>query len=470
VLKQVVENMLGKADTAPHGYQVSGIVKFMQLDTEAIRVQLGVEESAVLRGRQNLPKSDSDVLDETERSIINKIGEFRQNACTAYDEGMKGYENLLRSYNFHARSTEITSEVMKAEADFDDLYQCAFLELTLLRDERDRARLDLQNFREKNRLSREVSLPKFHPFLSYMILFFILSVETVFNGMFFGERVAGGLIEGFSEATLFALNNVVFGYMSGYYAVPNLLHVRTSRQVIGGITLLLFFVILTLNNLFAAHYRAVLVGDVNVMEAARLALKNMTDHPFSVGDGKSFQLMGFGFLCSIFAGMKGWAMDDPYPGYGNKSRLYMTKVEDFITFKKERLNEVTDSCHSAAERMKTSLTLLEQGLSNYKNRLDTRLRFYDEFIAHLDHLETVANDLLTSYRQKNAEIREDAAPAYFQTPYVLPRPNVTSPQSEEGEVATRAEILREVTAQLQIKLVALHDGRKSAMSQLVAIG
>lgn len=469
MLKQAVENVLGKPNTPTHGYQVSGTAKFLQLDTDAIRKELGVDESAVLRGRQNLPKSDSDAPDDTERSIIKKIDAFRQAACNEYDGEMKAYEMRLGGHNVHARSTEISEAARKAEGDFEALVHHAVLELTQLRDERDRAGQDLQAFREQNRLSREACLPKWHPFLSWMLLFFILALETVFNGMFFGERVAGGLIQGFGEATLFAFVNVAAGFMCGRYAVPNLLHVSTNRRVIGGTTLFLLFITLVLNNLLAAHYRAVLVADVDVMEAAVLALKNMTDHPFSIGDGKSFQLMGLGFMAAVFAGMKGWAMDDPYPGYGDKTRLYMGKVDDFIALKKERLHDVTDACDAAAEHMKTSLKLLEGSLSGYKSILDARRRFHDAFVTHLGHLETVTNDLLTAYRQKNAETREDPVPAYFKKPYVMPRPNVEAPQSEEGEVAARAEIIREVTAQLQAKLDALHDGRKSTMTQLVAI-
>ena len=469
MLKQAVENVLGKPSTPAHGYQVSGTAKFMQLDADAIRKELGVDESAVLRGRENLPKTDSDAPDDTERSIIKRIESFRQGTCNDYDGEMRAYEMRLSGLNVHARSTEITEAARKAEGDFESLVHHAVLELNQLRDERDRAKQDLQAFREQNRLSREASLPKWHPVLSWALLFFILAVETVFNGMFFGERVAGGLIQGFGEASLFAFVNVACGYICGRFGATKLIHIQPDVRVFGAGILTILFLALFANNLFAAHYRAVLVADVDVYQAATLAWQNMTSHPFSVGDGKSVQLMGLGLLAAVFAAMKGWSMDEPYPGYGDKTRIAMTKIDEFIGAKKDHLNEVTDACDRAAEQMKTSLKLLEGSLAEYQTILDARRRFHDAFVAHLDHLETVTNDLLTAYRQKNAETRQDLAPAYFKKFFSLPRPNIEAPSSQQEEVAARAAIIREVTERLKAQLDALHDGRKKTMADLAAI-
>lgn len=337
MLKQAVENVLGRPNTATHGYQVSGTAKFLQLDADAIRKELGIDESAVLRGRENLPKTDSDAPDDTERAVIKKIDAFRQAACNDYDGEMRAYEMRLGGLNVQARSTEIIEAARKAEGDFEALVHHAVLELTKLRDERDRAKNDLQAFREQNRLSREASLPKWHPVLSWSLLVFILVIETVLNGLFFGERVEGGLIQGVGEAFIFALINVGCGFAGGRIVVPRLLHVQSWTRVLGGIALASLAIIVLGNNLLAAHYRAVLVDDVDILHAAAQAWRNMLDAPFTVGDGKSVQLMVFGLLASLAAGWKAWNMDEPYPGYGDKTRLYMTKLEDFIEAKRRQL-------------------------------------------------------------------------------------------------------------------------------------
>lgn len=119
--------------------------------------------------------------------------------------------------------------------------------------------------------------------------------------------------------------------------------------------------------------------------------------------------------------------------------------------------------------MKTSLKLLEGSLSEYQTVLDARRRFHDAFVTHLDHLEAVTNDLLTAYRQKNAETRQDPVPSYFKKPFRMARPNVEAPSSQNEEVAARAAIIREVTEQLKGQLEALHEGRRRTMSELAGI-
>jgi hypothetical protein len=469
MLKQAVKNALGNPSTPTHGYQVSGTARFMQLDANAIRKELGVDESAVLRGRENLPRTDSDAPDDTERLIIKRIDSFLQGAKIDYDGEMQAYEMRLGGLSVHGRSTEITEAARKAEGDFEALVHHAVLELTQLRDERDSAKQDLQAFREQNRLRREASLPKWHPVLSWAVLFFILAVETVFNGMFFGERVAGGLIQGFGEATLFAFVNVACGYICGRFGATKLIHIQANVRWFGTTILIILFFVLFANNLFAAHYRSVLVTDVDVYQAATLAWQNMTGHPFSVGDGKSVQLMGIGMLAAVFAAMKGWFIDEPYPCYGDKTRIYIAKADEFIAAKKDHLHEVTDAYDRAAGRMKTSLNLMEGSLAEYQTVLNARRLFHDAFLAHLNHLETVTNDLLTAYRQKNTEARHDPAPIYFKNPFSLLTPNIEAPLSQQEEVVMRAANIREVTEQLNAKLDTLHGVRKRTMSDLAAI-
>lgn len=470
MLKQVVENVLGKPNTAAHGLHVNGTAKFLQLDADAIRRELGIDESAVLRGRENLPRTDSDSPDDTERSIIKKIESFRQCTCSDYDGEMRAYEMRLGGINVHARSVEIIQAARKAEGDFGALVENAVLELGQLRDERDRAKQDLQAFREQNRLSREASLPKWHPLLSWASLFFILAVETVLNGMFFAERVAGGLIQGFGEALIFAFTNVLCGYICGRFGVTKLIHVRTSFRLLGVLVIVPLCITLLFNNMFAAHYRAALLADIDTFQAAAFAWDNMTTRPFSFGDGKSVQLMALGLLAAVLAAMKGWFMDEPYPGYGNKTRVAVAKTDEFIGAKKDYLEQVTEAYDQAAEHMKTSLKLLEGSLAEYQTVLDARHRFHDAFVAHLDHIEATANDLLTAYRQKNTETREDSAPAYFKTPFSLPRPNIQTPASQQDEVASRAATIKDVTDQLRTQLDTLHGGRTKAMADLKAIG
>ena len=57
-------------------------------------------------------------------------------------------------------------------------------------------------------------------------------------------------------------------------------------------------------------------------------------------------------------------------------------------------------------------------------------------------MESAANDLLTTYRQANRQAREPPAPAHFEEPLKLIRPDISEP-SDDSE-ATRAKVEEEV--------------------------
>jgi hypothetical protein len=468
-VNKIVNSVFGDPNTAAHSYVVSGTEKFLPLNIDKIRRDLGVDEAASLRGRQNLPLSDDDALDDMQRAIINDIEGRHKAATNGYTAEMKLYQGRFGTLSFLTNATEIIQAARNAEGSFAKLVIDAVMDLTRLRGERNDAERDLLSFREKNRLSHDASLPKWHPLLSYSLLFLILILETALNGHFFGERVAGGVVQGVAEAFLFAFANVFCGFVLGRVAT-RLTSINVSLKTMAGIALLVLSAAITVNNLFAAHYRNILVGDIEMLDAAALAWSSMKADVLGIHDIKSWQLFGLGFVAAAFAGIKGWYMDEPYPGYGDKTRFYKGRVDEFIAAKKYHLDQVTAEYDKAADTIRSNVKLLEGGLAHYRALVESRKAFHKDYVAYLDHLEKSANDLLTAYRQKNRETRSDgAAPQYFKTKYALPREALAEPSTEDEFLASASDVVKTTTQKLNDQLEGLHQARLKTMNDMNGI-
>lgn len=469
MFKDAVLGALGNPGTPDHAYKVSGTSKFQTLDADKIRKELGIDAAAVLRGRQNLPRPDDTEPDDSQRAIVNEIETYWHAAASGYEGEMKTYESRLATVSVHSTSSEIIQAAKNAEGDYLKLIQQAELDLNQIRDQRNNAAKDLLSFREENRLRRDAKLDRWHPFVSYALLVLILVVETVFNGTFFAERVSGGWIQGIGEAFLFAIINILGGYFAGRI-FTGLSHIRLKINLLAAIALLILFAAIFLNNLFAAHYRFVLTDDVDVFEAAGLAWRSLSAHPLGVEDIKSWQLFALGIACALVSAWKAWKLDDPYPGYGDLARLHEKRIQQFIDAKNYHLEEV-DSAHAkASDKISANLKALDGSIAQYRALLEYRRRFHQSYSDYVTHLESVANDLLTAYRQKNREVRTDGAgPEYFKQQFKFPRAIPPEPGMQEEEVKAAARLVSSTRKTLEEQLDVLHEARKRAMEDMKAI-
>jgi len=461
--------VLGDPNATSHGYIADGVSNFLDLDEAQIRKELGVDPTAILRGKQNLPKADEETLDDVQQAIIGKMETYRKASNNDYDGNMAAYAARIAALSFLSDSSSIINAGKKAEGDFIALVHNASMQIKHLKEARDNAAADLAAFREENRLTRGPSLPKMPKFFSFALLFFVLAIETAFNGTFFADRVFGGITQGFTEALVFALINVGFGYASGRVAT-NLIHRNSIRRVLSGIALVVTVSVLLGNNLLAAHYRSVLTGDIEILEAATLAVQSLIKAPLGILDSKSWQLMGIGLAAAFVAGWKAWNMDDPYPGYGKYARAAEAKKLEFIGNKTGHIEKVTEAHEKTCQSIDASMKRLNHGLAEYQAVLANRGRFHDTYVAHLDQIERVGNNLLGVYRKKNRETRtDDATPVCLNHKYEISRTNIVKPSTDPSEVARIAEIVKTVTAQLQEQLKVLHEARVSTMAELAAI-
>lgn len=464
-----METVLGDPNTTPHGYVVDGVSNFLDLDEPQIRKELGIDSSAVLRGQQNLPKADEETLEDVQQATISKMESYRKAANNDYDGNMKAYAARIAALSFLSDSSTIINSGIKAVGDFKALALNALMQIRHLKEARDAAAADLVAFREENRLTRGPSLPKWPWYFSAALIFFVLAIETAFNGMFFADRVFGGIVQGFTEALVFALVNVGFGYSAGRVAT-NLLHISKQRRVLGWLGLAVVAAVLLVNNLFAAHYRSVLTGDIDIMEATALAYASLIKAPFGILDGKSWQLMALGLSAAFVTAWKAWNMDDPYPGYGKLARNVEARKLEFINNKSAHIDSVTTAHDKTCKEIDASVKRLNNGLSEYQAVLANRGRFHDTYVAHLDLIERVGNSLLGAYKKKNREARKDeATPPCLNHKYEISRVNIVKPTVDPDDVKNISEVVKTVTTQLQEQLKFVHEARVTTMTDLAAV-
>ena len=167
----------------------------------------------------------------------------------------------------------------------------------------------------------------------------------------------------------------------------------------GFVSILIFVVFSIVLNLALAHYREVsgtLIDTASIEIIARLKT-----NPLGIQDVKSWLFFGIGVLASIFAVLDVISLDDHYPGYGKLSRRLDKARQSYIDEKNmlaDRLRDIRSTATTTLEDVSRDLGIRR---NEYEAILEQRPRLLAQYQRHTEHLERVANNLLSEYRAAN---------------------------------------------------------------------
>ena len=314
-------------------------------------------------------------------------------------------------------------------------------------------------------------------------LAFLILVETLVNGIFFGANLSGGLLGGMSYAVLISLINVVaLGWVVAK-CVRQATHADDLGRLFGVVGLVTFVILGVLWNLAVAHYREALPSDyppapdsVGVVAtttatpqetedvagcwrggdetaAEREALCLFRSQWFTLDSFQSYMLMLIGLMMFVAAAWKWWGKQDPYPGFGQAAQDRQRAEQELDNYVGDLLEELDRDREIAVEQQERHMRLGDP-VAHYDRASDA----YDElgkrhveFCEDAEYLETSCRTAIASYRSANrAAPRTKPEPESWQTdwtanwklPEVPAKPDIASrsdAESRAGEAKAAKE-------------------------------
>lgn len=401
--------------------KIGGITQFLPVDIDQFKAELELVKQGTSRGKEERPPTDTHHLDAVEQSIVTAIETEVTKATEAFASALNTVAHRIMTLDLRGRSTEIEVRAKDAITEFE---RHVHEGLDTLHNERRavaEVELELREFKERHKLRRSAHYPDskiYH--ISIIVALFL--IEAFCNGLFFAKGNEMGIIGGVGFALAVAAVNISMGFSLGYFSISFLHHRNWAVKIVGAVIGPVLLALIGGLNIFIAHYRDAL-GGVTPEQAGQIALASMQGSPFQVKDFESWILSAIGFIFSLIAALDGYKFDEPYPGYGRIARKVAAKSEIYAQDKADLIADLQDTRDEAVEKMiavRKEISLLK---GTFVSMLGTRDQIRSNYRAHLDHLESAANDLLRTYRDANLAARSTPIPAHFSDNWQLRRPS-----------------------------------------------
>ena len=321
------------------------------IDTEAIARREKVDQKAIENGQAGLPDSSAKHPDATEQAVTQYIqSEWTWQGGELLNQ-LRAYGSRLAQYSIHSEHERLRLLAQNTLAALRAEGVRAPADLGPLKEGYIAARRELERFRTRHRIvnpARERS----RRWTAFGLMFVLVAVESVLNGLFFAKGSPGGLIGGIGTAIGISITNVVFAFLIGLGPARWLNHRNYLIKLVGLLLTLTGGGLLLALHAFAAHFRdatGILIGDEPA--AFKLAIENLTGAPWRLTDINSIYLFGLGLLFSVGAFWKGVTFDDPYPGHGPTNRRMVSARDDYSDQHAEHFDELERIKDDAVEQL-----------------------------------------------------------------------------------------------------------------------
>lgn len=383
---------------------------FPRIDTSRLNKQLNLEKRGKLRGKKELPSSDTSTLDSVENEIIDAVRNNRELFLRVYNEHKSVYNE--RQTRVTTDRTDLESSATQAPSEYigksQDL-ETNLQEVTVRLKECVNWK---NNFRKEHKIDRASHHYNTSRIKWLAVGFLMVFFETILNGYLFAQKNQFGLLGGVIAALLISIANVGFSSLTGFYS-RFINHINYLVKIFGTMIVLFWASVVLVFNFGVAHFRDGIEANLEWGQAATQAIERLYTNPIEIASFESWILVLIGCLISIFALLKGYYADDPYPGYGNVERELDKARNNFANKHElaiEKLQYIKDQMiedlRNAEEKIKNDSKDLIDGLFG-NTSLDS------QFTLQLKHCDEVVQHLLQIYRESNKENRNTPPPQHF---------------------------------------------------------
>lgn len=399
---------------------------FVEIDRDVVAERLGLARRGAELGAQNTPPADAIALDVVETEVISSIKDHLNRAQIEASNHVRTYEQRLSELHLLHELAAIKSATEKALGDFKAEVLTWNNRLANRRDAIADSYSELRSFKRDNDLSRP-----FHEVPTLVVpvgaIAFAWLAEALGNSIFLRVNDEMGLLGGVIAAMVIAAVNVAISVFVGKTVYPRTNLKGADRAVAYG-AIGVWLVFLFAWNVIAAHYRDAKSAGTPDPESAALAMA--IDAPLGLDSIYSWGLFVIGLLAAIVSARAGYRMDDPYPGYGDIGRRHKERCEDYASEVDEATTSLRSIRDEALEEAHSVKRELGQQFRERRRIIAAHSAFRRRYSEHQDHLEQIANMLLSFYRHANKSVRTTPPPVHYDERWTFQRSYLTDLNEE----------------------------------------
>ncbi len=371
-------------------------------------------ESAQLLAERNLPLSESLDLSEPEKKVEEFAKRQKQRLDDEFYREKEIAASRLNSISPTIIISELRIETRNAVTDFSTSMSM-FLDKAML-EERDYTgrQAEFERFKKENRLSREPSYPE-SKLIHYGVLLLLLLIEMISNAYFFMSAHPAGFLGGFLQASLLACCSIVLAVITAFFIRLTVCRGWINR-IFFSIVASISFSLLLLFNTTIAHIRDIQMQN-SLLSLDSLKLQALLDrfHSgfFILDTAESYLVFTILMVFSLIAIIDIFRMDDPYPGYGKRHRNLRLAHENWIGTCKLQSDRLQGSKTKAVSQIRDLSKQIERRFI-MQNETQSNLNLREQkYMNSINENESIANDILNSFRKINSEKRSSPPPSYF---------------------------------------------------------
>lgn len=388
------------------------------IDTGLVARDLNLTAIAAERGQSNIPPSSASGLDAFEQQILQRIesewtwqgGELINN-LRAYAQRLIGYSVESEFSRLEVRAKDTLAQLREAD-------HRAEAELGPLRERYIALRNELSDYKKKHRLTR-AARTNARRWTTFGFLFVLIAFEAMANGLFFAKGSEFGIVGGIGTAIIISFINVSICFVLGLWPFRWINH-RNLLVKLSGIVLSFMGVagVIALHG-FAAHYRDAM-GAVGEEHALAVALQSLQTSVWKLADLNSYYLFGMGVFFASLSAYKGANFDDPYPGYGPRSRRHEEARREYSDRHADLFDDLAEIKDETVRSLDEGILKIPLYPQQASNILAQRAALVQTFRGYEAAVTSAANQLLSEYRDTNRKWRTTPIPGYFETLWRLP--------------------------------------------------
>ncbi len=434
-LKRSLQNLFNKSKAFDPASQM-----FMSVDRDSLEKDLELKERSEEQGTANIPKADTTGKDAIATDIDAYLMEVLRRGKDELQYHLRAMGLLDSFQSIDKQLTELRTKTLETLNKFYAKCRSGVNDLYPRRRVVADGELAYEKFRSENNLERPGHYPE-NRFREFWWIILALVIEALFNSWALGTAHQEGPLGVFLETVFIAAVNVLVGVAIGGYFWRQTYHIKMSRVVFGYAVTFVFVVFVLLFNFVIGHYRDSLIGlqtqtanaDVVRFLAAFADLfrgtveKAFSDNFWAFGGLMSVLLIIVGVAMSVFAAIKAFGLDDPYPGYGNVSRAQDKRNADYADLFSELQEELEEVAGETNKVLSNIFEIAQMSQGTIKDHEDTLKALESKYLSWISELTTVGTALYANYRQLNEQHRTEPSPAAFQIDFSLPKEMATPP-------------------------------------------
>ncbi len=413
-LKKIVRAL----SASQHDYKVSTEL-FGQLSVEKIAKELDLEKIGAEKGAKNQPATSSQVRDEMETKIAERVESAKKAAHQLAEDERHTYNERISNLDFEGHFSEIRQAGPKAIVDLEVAMERGLAEMHTSRRKLLNTEREFNKFRQKHDLEDRTAKVSSGPdtALRCLLLIILGVIETYSNSVYLAKGNAQGLIGGITEALSFTALNLGFSIIITVFGIKQIVRKGFFSKLLGTVSILAWLAVVLAINIGLAHYRE--VSSTILDGAGKEVIARIIANPFGLVELESWMLFSIGALFALITLIDVITFSDIYPNYTAVQKRMDDELErykDSFSDSIDELEEIRDEYYEDLKEIGDALTMRQRELDTI---IASRTRLGSLYYSQHDQLQRSADALFSIYYGANSAARKTNAPARFNKGYTL---------------------------------------------------